>query len=168
MTYEQIKNLKEKEFKRLCGVKPKVFDEMVDILKQESPKQRQRGGQAKLTIEDQLLIALEYWREYRTYFHISKSWGVHESTVCRIVHRVENKLIKSKKFSLPGKKALTSTDTQWEVVIVDVGESPIERPKKTKKLLQRKKEETYFEISGSYRNSKFEGYLHGTWNRKRA
>ena len=44
-------------FKRLCGVKPKVFDEMVDILKQESPKQRQRGGQAKLTAEDQLLIA---------------------------------------------------------------------------------------------------------------
>lgn len=135
MTYEQIKNLKEKEFKRLCGVKPKVFDEMVDILKQESPKQRQRGGQAKLTIEDQLLIALEYWREYRTYFHISKSWGVHESTVCRIVHRVENKLMKSKKFSLPGKKALTSTDTQWEVVIVDVGESPIERPKKNKETI---------------------------------
>jgi hypothetical protein len=134
MTYEQIKNLKEAEFKRLCGVKPKLFNEMVDILKQELPKPRQRGGQAKLIIEDQLLIALEYWREYRTYFHIAKSWGIHESTVCRIVHRVEDKLIRSRKFSLPGKKALTSTNTQWEVVIVDAGESPIERPKKNNEI----------------------------------
>jgi hypothetical protein len=63
MTYEQIENLQEKEFKRLCGVKPKLFNEMVDILKQELPKPRQRGGQTKLIIEDQLLIALEYWRE---------------------------------------------------------------------------------------------------------
>jgi len=128
MTYEQIKNLKEKEFKRLCGVKPKLFGEMVDILKQELPKPRQRGGQPKLTIEDQLLIALQYWREYRTYFHISKSWEIHESTVCRIVHRVEDKLIKSRKFSLPGKKTLVSSNAQWEAVIIDAGESPIERP----------------------------------------
>ena len=130
MTYKQVKNLKEGEFKRLCGVKPKLFQEMVKILKQEFPKPKQRGGQPKLSVEDQLLIALEYWREYRTYFHIGQSWGVHESTVCRIVHRVEDKLIKSRKFSLPGKKGLLSTDRQWSVVIVDVGESPIERPKK--------------------------------------
>ena len=62
--------------------------------------------------------------------HIGQSWGVHESTVCRTVHRVEDKLIKSGKFNLPGKKALSSTETEWSVVIVDVGESPIERPKK--------------------------------------
>ena len=130
MTYKQVKNLKEGKFKRLCGVKPKLFQEMAKILEQELPKQKQRGGQPKLSIEDQLLIALEYWREYRTYFHIGQSWGVHESTVCRIVHRVEDKLIKSKKFSLPGRKALLSAQTEWSVVIVDVGESPIERPKK--------------------------------------
>lgn len=90
MTYEPIKNLKEDEFKRLCGVKPSLFQEMVAVLEPELPKPKQRGGQPKLTIEDQLLIALEYWREYRTYFHIAQSWGVHESTVCRIVHRVED------------------------------------------------------------------------------
>ncbi|WP_319421193.1 hypothetical protein [Pleurocapsa sp. FMAR1] len=48
----------------------------------------------------------------------------------RIVHRVEDKLIKSKKFSLPGKKALSSSEIKWLAVIIDVGESPIERPKK--------------------------------------
>jgi hypothetical protein len=31
---------------------------------------------------------------------------------------------------LPGRKELASTETQWGVVIVDVAESPIERPKK--------------------------------------
>jgi hypothetical protein len=139
MTYEQIKTLSEKEFKRLCGVRSKLFNAMVDVLRNELPKPRQRGGQTKLTIEDQLLIALEYWREYRTYFHISKSWGVHESTVCRIVHRVEDKLIKSGQFSLPGKKALTSTNLEWEVVIVDVGESPIERPKKNSAIITAEK-----------------------------
>lgn len=130
MTYEAIKKLKTREFKRLCGVKPQLFKEMTEILEQELPKPKQRGGQPKLSIEDQLLIALEYWREYRTYFHIGQSWGIHESTVCRIVHRVEDKLIKSRKFSLPGKKALSFSEAEWSVVIVDVGESPIERPKK--------------------------------------
>ena len=135
MTYEQIKNLSERQFKRFCGVKPQLFDEMVDILRQKVPKSRKRGGQSKLSIEDQLLIALEYWREYRTYFHIGQSWGVHESTVCRIVHRVEDQLIQSRKFSLPGKKSLSSNEREWSVIMVDVGESPIERPKKTEKLL---------------------------------
>ena len=68
MTYEQIKNLREKEFKRLCGVKPQLFGEMVDVLKQELPTSRKRGGQQKLSPEDRLLVALEYSREYRTYF----------------------------------------------------------------------------------------------------
>lgn len=131
MTYEQIRNLRDKEFKRLCGVKPQLFEKMAEVLRQKVPGARKRGGQPKLSTEDQLLIALEYWREYRTYFHMAQSWGVHESTVCRIVHRVEDQLIQSRKFSLPGKKALFSTAREGSVIIVDVGESPIERPKKS-------------------------------------
>jgi Helix-turn-helix of DDE superfamily endonuclease len=148
MTYKQIEHLNEQEFKRLCGVKPKLFQEMVKVLKPELPKPKHKGGQPKLSIEDQLLIALEYWRSYRTYFHIAQSWGVHESTVCRIIHRVEDKLINStdvsswrtkfaslvlKKFSLPGKKELLKDESEWSVVIVNVGESPIERPQKNRK-----------------------------------
>ncbi len=48
--------------------------------------------------------------------------------MCRIVHRVEERLIKSRKFSLPGTKGLSSSEREWSAVIVDVGESPIERP----------------------------------------
>jgi hypothetical protein len=130
MSYQAIKHLQPSQFKRLCGVKPELFQEMVEVLKSELPKPKQKGGQPKLTVEDQLLIALEYWREYRSYFHMGQSWGVHESTVCRIVHRVEDILIQSQKFHLPGKKTLMSDETEVEAVIVDVGESPIERPQK--------------------------------------
>jgi hypothetical protein len=51
-------------------------------------------------------------------------------------------LLKSGKFNLPGKKALTVAETEWSAVIVDVGESPIERPKKNRKatIVGRKKD----------------------------
>ena len=52
MTYEQIRNLSEKEFKRLCGVKPQLFEEMVGVLRQKVPESRKRGGQPKLSTED--------------------------------------------------------------------------------------------------------------------
>jgi len=43
---------------------------------------------------------------------------------------VEDVLIKSKQFHLPSKKVLQPSDTVIEVVLVDVTEQPIERPKK--------------------------------------
>jgi hypothetical protein len=42
-------------------------------------------------------------------------------------------LIKSKHFSLPGKKALLKSDTEFETILIDASESPIERPKKKNK-----------------------------------
>jgi hypothetical protein len=45
---------------------------------------------------------------------------------------VENTLVKCKKFRFPGKKVLLD-DTEIEVVLVDVTESPVERPQKNKK-----------------------------------
>jgi hypothetical protein len=41
--------------------------------------------------------------------------------------------VKSRAFSLPGKKTLITSNYQVKVVVVDVTESPIERPKKNKK-----------------------------------
>ena len=45
--------------------------------------------------------------------------------------RVENVLMKSGEFRLPGRKALQPSDTLIEVVLIDVTEQPIERPKKS-------------------------------------
>jgi len=94
---------------------------------------RKRGGyQPKLCLEDRLLLSLEYLREYRTYFHIAQSYGVSESTAQRISRWVEDTLIRDKRLALPGRKALQKSDAQFEVVLVDVAEMPIERPKKDK------------------------------------
>ena len=77
-------------------------------------------------------MTLMYWREYRTEFHIAQSYGVSEAIVCRTIHKVEDALVHSGKFRLTGKKALQASDTVFEVVLVDVSEQPVERPKKAK------------------------------------
>jgi len=133
MTYEQVKTLKPTEFKRLCGLYPDTFKDMVTVLKAEKVWQKKTGRPSKLSTEDQLLITLEYWREYRTYFHLGNSWGINESTAYRIVRKVENILIKSGLFNLPGKKALLESNSEIEVIVVDVSEQEIERPKKKQK-----------------------------------
>ena len=80
-------------------------------------------------------MVLEYLREYRTFFHLGASWGVKESTAYRIIQKIENILIKAPQLSLPGKKRLISDDCQLETVVIDVSETPIERPKKNKKAI---------------------------------
>jgi hypothetical protein len=76
-------------------------------------------------------MTLMYWREYRTEFHIGITYGVSEGTVCRTIQKVENVLMKSGEFRLPGRKALQPSDTLIEVVLIDATEQPIERPKKS-------------------------------------
>ncbi len=51
-------------------------------------------------------MTLQYLRKYRTYYHIGLEWKMSESNVCRIVHKIENILIKSRQFRLPGKKRI--------------------------------------------------------------
>lgn len=130
MTYDQLKHLKPSAFKRRCGVQPETFEQMVNVLRPHLDRRGKRGGQCKLSVENQLLLVLEYWREYRTQFHIATSWGISESAVCRLINKVETLLMNSGKFRLPGKKQLYQNAYKWEVLVVDVTESPIERPKK--------------------------------------
>ena len=66
---------------------------MVEVLKEHLDRRGKRGGQCKLSVEDQLLVVLEYWREYRTQFHIATSWGLSESAVCRLIQKVEKLLV---------------------------------------------------------------------------
>lgn len=129
MLYADIENLRPEHFKRLTGVRPDTFAAMLDALK-ESSRWRDFGRPSKLTRPDQLLLTLMYWREYRTQFHIAQSFGISEPTVCRTIKRVEDALIQSGKFTLPGKKSLTNMKAVLEVVVVDASESPVERPKK--------------------------------------
>lgn len=104
---------------------------MVQVVR--DAKQGSRGSYSKLSIPDQILLTLQYWREYRTLFHIAQDWGVHESTAQRIVKRIEDMLVKSQAFSLPSKREMCKSETEIEVVIIDVAETEIERPKKKQK-----------------------------------
>jgi hypothetical protein len=131
MKYNVMLSYDELKFRRISGVKPETFAKMVEILhKALEAKHQRRGRKPKLSVEDMLLASLEYWREYRTYAHIAASFGIHESNIYRIIKWVEEVLIKDGTFSLPGKSALANLDDQYEIVLIDATETPIERPKK--------------------------------------
>lgn len=154
MLYKNIKGLSSAHFKRLTGVKKEVFAQMHDCInkhKQFKRKHPTRGKPPKLTNADKLLLLLMYYREYRSQFHIGITYGISESSVCEIIGEMESILIVDKRFHLPGKKTLLKDENQYEVVLVDVTESPVERPKKTTRQLFRKKETTYSKNSSSSR-----------------
>ena len=131
--YERAMQLPDNQFKLLTGVKKPVFREMAsELQKAYDAKHKNRGRHSKLSVEMMLLMALTYWRQYITYFELSFEYGVSLSVAHDTIEWVEDTLIKCGKFNLPGKKALLE-DRTLELVLLDVMESPIERPKKNKK-----------------------------------
>ena len=136
MRAEKAKNLKPEEFRRLTGVKPQIFDQMVEILSKAFKEKKAKGGRpSKLSVEEMLLMSLEYLREYRTYFHIANNYGISESSAYKTVKWVEDTLIKHPIFSLPGRKTLLKNDMEYDVILIDATETPIERPKKNKNTI---------------------------------
>ena len=138
--FEQIKDESEEGFRRLTGIKRTTFAVMLGIVRQAEIAMKAQGGKPnKLAIENRLLMTLEYLREYRTYFHISRSYGISESACYRNIRWVEDTLIKDKQFSLPGRKSLLKRDMEYELILIDATETPIERPKKDKNVFTREK-----------------------------
>ena len=126
--FEKTLEMSDEQFRRRYGFTKKTMLEMVDILHEAyAAKHKRRGRHSKLDVADMLMLACKYWREYVTCFSLANEFGVAESTAHDITVWVENVLIKSRKFGLPGKKLLTGEGL--EVILVDVTESPVERPK---------------------------------------
>ena len=146
MLYKDIDHLKPHLFKRCTGVKKDIFLlmlEVVDRYKEKHRKHPSRGVQPKLSNADRILLMLMYYREYRTQFHIGLTYGISESRVCEIIKEIESILIQDKRFHLPGKKALLKADNKFEVILIDVTESPVERPKKNSDtIIQEKRSDT--------------------------
>lgn len=136
MRWQTAKKLNPSQFKRLVGVEQTTFIKMVEetkrisALKPKKVKGKKRGPKEKLNWYDKTLMMLMYYREYRTFAHVGASYNISEAQCWRIVTTLEQQLIKSKLFHLPGKKKLEQSETEWQVVIADVSEHPIERPKK--------------------------------------
>ena len=133
---DKFEKVNEENFKRLVGVKRETFEVMVkeyNKAEKERKKGHKIGGRKpKLCEEDRVLFMLEYYREYRTLYHMGIDYGISEGQASKVVREVEKVLIKSGKFSLPSKRVLYEADSQIEFVLIDATESPIQRPKKSK------------------------------------
>jgi hypothetical protein len=84
MRFDSVKELKGEVFWRLTGIQRNTFEAMAAVLFDAKCKQKAAGGKPNtLSVENQLLMVLEYWREYRTYFHIGQAYGISESAAYR-------------------------------------------------------------------------------------
>jgi Txe/YoeB family toxin of Txe-Axe toxin-antitoxin module len=130
--YTQVNKLKDHQFRRKTGVKRNTFNKMVEIVRKvEEQRKKISGRPSKLEYEDQVLMSLEYLREYRTYFSLGQIYELSEANTYKICKKVENILIQSKEFRLPNRKDVYE-DPNIEVIVVDAVESSIERPQKNK------------------------------------
>jgi hypothetical protein len=128
-------------FKRLYGIKPGTFQKMLLILKKEFGALHKNGGKPpKLAPEEKLYITLKYLREYRTMESIAAEYGVCKGTICLAIQWVDDTLVKDGTFALPGKKALKRKSRKIQYIVVDVTESPINRPKEGQKVYYSRKE----------------------------
>lgn len=138
MYFEELVGLRDTEFRRLAGVKLPTFERILEILREGELVQKAKGGRPNhLSLENRLLMTLCYWREYRTYFHIALDFNLSESACFRNIIWVENCLVSSKVFVLPGRGCLQNAENGE--ILIDVSESPIERPKKNRSAIIRER-----------------------------
>ena len=132
MKYENLIQRSDREFKRLTGVTPVLFHEMLQVTTEAESRKIKSGRPHTLGLADQLLLTLSYLRHYHTQLELAAIYGLSESNVCRTIRKTEDALVHSNRFSLPKHK-----NPGDQTVIIDVTESPVERPKKTAAVLQR-------------------------------
>ena len=154
--YTQINKLSDAQFRRKTGVKKSTFNKMVEIVR-EAEKKRKKilGRPQKLEYEDQVLMTLEYLREYRTYFSLGQIYKLSEANTYKIVRKIEDILIQAKEFRLPNRKDVFE-DPNIEVIVVDAVESTVERPKKAKTVLLRKEKEAFHQNPSSHKQEEQE------------
>lgn len=130
--YNKLANLSHAKFKRNSGVSKHVF-EMLFLVVSDALKLKKKAGRPNnVSIADRILMLLEYYREYRTFFHIGLDYGLDETNAQRNITQIEKILLQSGYFRLEGKRVL-ATDTSITHIRVDVTECPAQRPKKSKK-----------------------------------
>lgn len=140
MKWEELKGRRNSEFRRLTGVNRGVFEMMLEVVSEAKAARRRhpsRGVKPKLCDEDQLLLTLMYYREYRDLLHVGVAYGMSESQTCRIIADIEKLLIADNRFHLPGRKSLHGPGPEF--TIIDVSEHPIERPQKSKGVITQAK-----------------------------
>ena len=148
--YEKLEKLKDSDFKLITGVTRKVFNEILDVLRKAKEKSEKNGGPKGLSPELRLTLALEYWREYRSMRHMANDHQIPKSTICRAILWVEDVLSDSEEFKLKDLKERFKPDNNEnpiQIVLIDVEEQPIERPKYEQKASYSGKKTAYDKVS---------------------
>ena len=146
MKYDLVKDVSEERFKTSIGVKKETFAAMLEVLHAAYVRvhSKHNGRHRQLSIENMLLATLEYNYEYRTQECIGASYGLSKQRMGDAIRWVENELIASGLFSLPGKKVLKDC-SEIETIIVDTTETPVQRPKKGQRRYYSGKKTSYAE-----------------------
>jgi hypothetical protein len=135
--YEKIEKLNEKDFKLITGITKEVFTKALEVLKQKYTEEHEQGGRPGLPVALRLTLALEYWREYRTFRHMANDHQIGKSKINKAVLWVENALSESDTFKLKDLKERfkqgEGNETEIKIVLLDVEEQPVERPKYNQK-----------------------------------
>ena len=134
--YERLMKLQDEEmFKLLTGVTRDVFNKMYEELMKEYERvHKTKGGNPKGTpVGLKLVIALEYWREYRSMRHMAFDYSMPLSTIGDCIKWVEDILSKSETFQIKELKERfkerEDSGDPIRIVLIDVEEQPIERPR---------------------------------------
>jgi len=133
LRYNKIKN-HPRTFKRLFGVS---IDELECIVKAVEPEWEKRvtqhykrpGRNNKLSLREQILMLLLYYRSYTTQIFIGFLFDIDDSRVCRNIKRLEP--ILAKVIAITKTRHLSQEEI--EEIIIDATEQQIERPKKGQK-----------------------------------
>ena len=147
--YEKLERLTGQEFKLITGVTRKVFAEMLEELRRKYAEDHAQGGQKGVPVELRLTLALEYWREYRSFRHMANDHQIKRSIINRAVMWVEDVLGESEEFKLKEMKERfkPGEDSPIEVIVVDVEEQPIERPMHGQEASYSGKKNAYGKVS---------------------
>ena len=163
--YEKIEKLNEKDFKLITGITKEVFTKALEVLQLKYAQEHAQGGRAGLPVELRLTLALEYWREYRTFRHMANDRQIGKTNINAAVLWVENVLSGSEAFKLKDLKErfkqLEGTVPEIQTVLIDAGEQPVERPVYNPKDPYSGKKTAYGEIQGIGKRLQFgnTGYL---------
>ena len=127
---ETVGAYSESKFHRTFGIHKAEFRRLLGIVESWMEKKHKEGGRPfRLTAYDRLAITLFYIRQYNTMEIIANYWGIWKGTVCKACNETMACLVTSGVLRLEGMKKLKPGD----IVVIDVTESPVDRPGKGQK-----------------------------------
>ena len=115
---------------RLFGVKYELFEKLIGIVQNHIAEKNTknpmttRGVKANFSLENQVLLTLEYLRQYPTFISLSFSYGISEGYCNKIFHKISAVL--AQEIGLKNHHKLKFSHVQK--IIVDVTAQPVERP----------------------------------------